>query len=351
MRIRTMVVGCMGLAVVLGIAVMLGRAQENTLMRLDNGPKGFAELAPDSSSGVNDIETFLQCINEYLQGGDATVADTVQCIPSGCTVTLTMSDKSAQQACSLSSTGGVGTPPCQLPRVLLTCPGPPTFMPSYLLCPEGSDNGSNRIEIGVVVGENGEMQMADIPIPPGAYTTLGLADVLSVVPDSKGCNSCHDPGNPGAPQGGPQLSLPIDSFGTFGTTGLAPFIISTDEPGRSVNPGQGFTVQSLSEVCGCIEQAQIRNDPTDPLNTDQGRVVLALCRALEAYQESRGYCTEVVSSPPSGADCDVDALGYPCDPNTGGTAQASTGYTCQIVDEDLFQCVSVCFPSQVVVDL
>jgi hypothetical protein len=351
MRVRMIGMGCMGLAIVLGIAVMLGHAQENTLVRLDDGPVGLTALAPDSSSGVSDIETFLQCINEYLSGGDATVADTVQCIPPGCTVTLTMSDNSAQQACSLSSTGGVGTPPCQLPRVILTCPGPPTFMPSYLLCPEGSNNGSNRIEIGVVVGNKGEMQMADFPSPPGPYMPLGLADVLSVVPDSKECNSCHSNGNAGAAQGQPQLSLPIDPFGKFGNTALTPLIISTDEPGQLVNPGPGLTAQSLSEVCGCIENAQTRNDPTDPLNNEQGRVVLALCRALEAYQESRGYCTEVVSSPPSGPDCDVDALGYPCDPNTGGTAQASTGYTCQIVDEDLFQCVSVCFPSHVVVDL
>jgi hypothetical protein len=61
----------MGVAAVLGIAVMLGRAQESTLGQLDNGPRGSAALAPDSSSGVSDIETFLQCVNEYLQGGDA----------------------------------------------------------------------------------------------------------------------------------------------------------------------------------------------------------------------------------------------------------------------------------------
>ena len=64
MRIRAMGMVCMGLATVLGIAVMLGRAQENALARLDDGPVTLAALTPDSSSGVSDIEMFLQCIKE-----------------------------------------------------------------------------------------------------------------------------------------------------------------------------------------------------------------------------------------------------------------------------------------------
>ncbi len=58
MRIRTIGMVCMGLAAVLGIAVMLG-VLKKTLGAPGNGPNGFAALAPDSSSGVSDIETFL----------------------------------------------------------------------------------------------------------------------------------------------------------------------------------------------------------------------------------------------------------------------------------------------------
>ena len=124
---------------------------------------------------------------------------------------------------------------------------------------------------------------------PGPYETIGLDDVLSVVADSKGCNACHDNGNPHTAKGQPQLSLPIDPFGRFGSTRhLNLRIIATDEPGRVIKTSKDFTAQSLSEVCSCIEEAV--NDDLNPISGDQGRIVLKLCQALDEYQMNRGVC-------------------------------------------------------------
>ncbi|HVN39529.1 MAG TPA: hypothetical protein VMW19_15305 [Myxococcota bacterium] len=68
---------------------------------------------------VRSIEGFVECLNNRAVGGDIT--DAVQCLPPGCTMTLTRSEGSAQPACSV---GG-----CDLPRVLLNCPGPPSSSP------------------------------------------------------------------------------------------------------------------------------------------------------------------------------------------------------------------------------
>src|SRR5215470_420101 len=76
----------------------------------------YPDTPPDE---VRSIEGFVRCLNNRIIGGN--IADAVQCLPCGCTLTLTKSGRSAQPACSA---GG-----CQLPRVLLNCPGPPQFQP------------------------------------------------------------------------------------------------------------------------------------------------------------------------------------------------------------------------------
>jgi hypothetical protein len=214
------------------------------------------------------IKDFVTCLNTKIgQGSNADISATLQCLPASCTMTLTMSDESAQPACSLGGGDGV-TKKCQLPRVILNCPGPPPFIPSYTLCPgsDGSNEHVNRVEIGVEVSRRKSIRlvMGDVSIPPGPYQRLnGWRDVISAVPDSKGCNECHEGGNENATKGA-QQSIAIDTFGTshIGTE-LAPYIIATNEPGRAIEPGPGLKAQSLNEICGCIDDAV--NDDLHPL--------------------------------------------------------------------------------------
>lgn len=269
--------------------------------------KVFAEKphVDEIKLGTDKIDAFLQCVNDKIKtkrniGKTTDNSDTVQCLPSKCSVTLTMSDRSAQKAC-LSG----GTANHQLPRVLMKCPGPPQFEPSYLLCPvssEGAGNitGSNRVEIGVTVGkimrdnmEQSVMVMADIPVPPGVDGNI--KDVLNIVPNSKGCNICHRNGNPNAGNKLPQFSEKIEVSGTFGIE-LSSFIIYTNDPKvkkklKGVKLSAGLKKQTLSEICQGIDNA-IKGpmDAGDKLlaNPEQMLVVKKLCRALEDYQKTRG---------------------------------------------------------------
>src|SRR6185503_2199464 len=101
---------------------------------------------PDTEpNDVRTIEGFVECLNNRIPGGD--VADAVQCLPCGCTLTLTKSGKSAQPGCSH---GG-----CYLPRILVNCPGPPQFQPSFSLCVTDPDGGLDRVEIGQTINAQG----------------------------------------------------------------------------------------------------------------------------------------------------------------------------------------------------
>ncbi|MGH7857131.1 MAG: hypothetical protein ACREQY_07325, partial [Candidatus Binatia bacterium] len=153
---------------------------------------------------------------------------------------------------------------------------------------------------------------------------------------TKDCNTCHE--DAGAGNGSPpeQLSAPLDPFGTSHQgTDLAPFIICTDEPDKEVKPGEGLTKQCLPEICDCIDNAV--NEDGSPLDTDEGRVVLALCRALEDYQSRRGACGSEPCPSPSGPECEDED--QDCSPTTGETVPQTTGYSCQDVGGTL-QCVS-----------
>lgn len=247
----------------------------------------LALAAPDASK-VNDIATFVMCLNMITpaQGqGRGSVADTLQCIPPGCNFTLTMSDQSAQAACTLAG--------CQLPRVILSCPGPAAgkrFRPSFLLCPTdskaaGGQFGVDRVELGEDVDNQGSMlKMADVPLPPGMtdFTQFTANGVLSRTGqgNSKGCNSCHT--SAGADNAGNELSQPIDPFDSPNA------IIDTNEPGKMVDPARKKT---LTEICRCINDRQhaiknAANDPTVvPTPEDRNpnlnmRTLLALCNLL-----------------------------------------------------------------------
>lgn len=293
---------------------------------------------PVQPDDVRSIDDFVSCVNDKLAGNqNATIADTVQCLPQKCQITLTMSNISAQPACKSGD--------CQMPRVLITCPGPPLFMPSYLLCP--TDEGSERVEIGQAVDAAGNMQMADIHIVPGPFTALDPNAVKSVA-DSKGCNTngttCHTSFGP------QQYSRPIDPFdgnedGDFGSPNC---IIATDRCDKDAIDGEtncanadppAVKPQSLAQVCQCIRDAN--DDPESDLAMEErGDDVEKLCDALEGYQSTRGACTAPNCPAASGPSCE-DPLA-PCDPTSGATVSVASGYHCAAVDEDVFQCVSDC---------
>jgi len=301
---------------------------------------------------VRTIEDLVACVNGRLAGSqNATIADTVQCLPPKCSITLTMSNQSAQAACILEGDGIR----CQMPRVLIECPGPPKLIPSYLLCPQDSESegviGRNRIEIGQGVDAAGNMRMADVPIPPGPFTPIEEGDTISETTGqgdsgTKGCNGggCHDAQAPLGSAPSEQLSQPIDPFGE--SPGNPDCIISTDRCDKSAidEPKQCFPStedsrvvkpQSLSEVCDCIEAA--KNDDLHPLAGDE--ITLALCRALEDYQDTRGACVSGGCPPATGPECS-EAFA-PCDPATGVTV-ASSGYHCQPAEGEAFECVADC---------
>jgi len=301
-------------------------------------PAPAPAVAPDD---VRTIEDFVRCLNGRLAGNqDVDISDSVQCLPKKCTITLTMSNISAQPACNSLH--------CQLPRVLITCPGPPRFMPSYLLCFE--NEGSKRIEIGEAIDAAGNMRMADIHFPEGVYENISETDILSNN-DEKGCNSngttCHTEFTP--PNTTFKYSKPIDPW-VEAENGNPNCIIATDrcEPDRQAiteekecfppaDGSRGVRPESLSEICQCIRDS--RQDPEDPLSRPENEYIENLCDELEAYQATRGACAMAGCPAATGPGCeDLDA---PCDPATGATADKAAGYHCKPVGEEL-QCVSDC---------
>ena len=277
MRLSRIAPAAIGVAAVLALRVPVAVAKQ-----------------PDPTS-VKDIKSFIACLN-MIKGANHSIDDVVECIPPCCNFVVTMSKESAQAACEL---GG-----CKLPRVILDCPGPAEgrrFRPSFLLCPTdskgaGDQFGSDRTELGEDIDDKGNMKMGDLPVPPGAtdFTKIMADDVLSkVVPGkesgTKGCNSCHNAPMPGSDADNNQLSDPIDPFGTFQGTELAPFVIDTNEPGKTVDPAKQM---SLKDICKCIEKnkdkiKQAANDPNVvPQEGDRNpnldvQILAKLCKKLE----------------------------------------------------------------------
>ena len=309
--------------------------------------------APPAPDQVRTIEDFIACVNGRLAGNpDVTAADTVQCLPKGCSVTLTMSNQSAQAGCFAEGGGRR----CQLPRVILECPGPPKLMPSYLLCPEDSVSegvaGRDRVEIGQSIDTDGNLRMADVPVPPGAFSNIDASGAISKVTGSddkgtKGCNDggCHDAQAPTAGAPTEQPSQPLDPFTS--SRGNPDCIISTDRCDQNAitEPKQCFPAtddprdvvpQSLAEVCDCIEQA--RQDDANPLSGEQ--VANLICDALRDYQENRGVCSSPSCPPATGPEC--LQLGDPCDPANGNLVQTTSGSHCLDVGLDHLECVSDC---------
>ena len=292
---------------------------------------------------VRTIEHFVRCLNGRLAGRtDVDISDSVQCLPPKCSITLTMSDTSAQPACFAESG------PCQMPRVLITCPGPPLFMPSYLLCPTHS--GSKRIEIGEAIDAAANMRMADIEFPEGNYEDISETTIMSPN-DEKGCNTngltCHTVFTP--PGTTFKYSKKIDPW-IAAENGNPDCIIDTDrceedkqaitEEKECFPPAGGsrkVRPESLSKVCECIRE----NRPGFEEIEGEFEYIEKLCDALESYQINRGACAVADCPPATGPDCEDP--GAPCDPTTGATVDKASGYHCQPSDEEgFFECVSDC---------
>src|ERR1044071_1437479 len=91
----------------------------------------------------NTISDFVGCLNNKLviaanlisnDKDDVSIADTVQCLPQGCMLTLNMSPLSAQKGFPLTVQGVT----IQMPHVMLNCPGPAKgirLRPAYVLFP------------------------------------------------------------------------------------------------------------------------------------------------------------------------------------------------------------------------
>jgi hypothetical protein len=294
-------------------------------------PPPAAPLADTAPDDVRTIENFVECLNNRAVGGD--IADAVQCLPRGCTLTLTKSGGSAQPACSFGD--------CQLPRVLVNCPGPPQLQPSFSLCV--TDGGLDRVEIGQTINTEGHMRMADVHVgpnyqvtDPGSVVSKVTDDTAGSETDSAGCWVCHQ-APPVPPVGQEAISKP-EPYEIFGVN----CVIDTDEPCQPADAGncngsEEVTAQTLDEVCNCIQAGTIQDG--HPLDTDEGRRALELCQNLVAYRDTRGICGSDGPPIPVGPNC--EDLGEDCNPyDDGATSATPTGYTCQEVDTELWQCVS-----------
>ena len=292
-------------------------------------PSCFPDTAPDD---VRTIEHFVQCLNNRATGGD--IVDAVQCLPCNCTLTLTLNDGSAQPACNDQG--------CPMPRVLLNCPGPPQFQPSFSLCISDPAGGLDRVEIGETINAAGDMRMGDVHVGPGyAYTdpSAPVSKVNDLGGDTAGCWACHD--GTAAPEGAEAISAPLDNFGRNCVT-------DTDEPCQQPDVEDGncndqgnLEKKTFAEICQCLDDKVLPE--ADPLHAKLVRA-RALCHALMDYQATRGICGSEECPQEQGPDCSALATGVDCDPylpGEGGTAAAQhIGYTCQEVAPGVKQCVS-----------
>jgi hypothetical protein len=233
--------------------------------------------------------------------------------------------------------------------VLIRCPGPPVFNPSYSLC--HTDEGSKRIEIGETIDTDANMRMADIHFPEGIYTPISETSILSEN-DEKGCNSngstCHEQFTP--PNTTLKHSQKIDPW-IAAENGNPDCIIDTDrceedkqaikEEKECFPPDGGSRLvepQSLAEVCECIRE----NRPGFEEIEGEFEYLEKLCDALVDYQSTRGACATADCPPASGPVCDEPDA--PCDPTTGASVNVQSGYHCRAGEADPFvmECVSDC---------
>ena len=236
----------------------------------DTGQATAALTTPTYS----DISSFVACLHTITKASP-TVADAVPCVPSGCYFTVTLSEESAQPACTLRD----GT---RLPRVIFSCPGTGgsqalRFRPSFSLCTQGGI--INHIEVGEDVNKsNGSddpevrafpfvQKMADIDSPPDVPSFQAVVDTKSP-PKNLGCAECHDRKG--------TLTTAGTIFNLFGPIRpeLADGTIWTNDP-AVVTPA----VQTpLSVICaGIASSSQLARNPS------RQALAASLCNALATH--------------------------------------------------------------------
>jgi len=227
----------------------------------------------------NTIQTFIDCLNGL--GSSATVVDAAnKCLPAGCYWSNTLSEESAQPACTLRD----GT---RLPRVLFSCTGSggsqtKRFRPSFSLCTQGNPPVIDHIEVGQDVRRDttddpglsttNVQYMGDITPPYGSLKQFGMGATAVVdarnPPNSKHCQECHDnTGTVPSPPSGNTFnlfrSILIDAAdGTIGTNDPT---VAPPLPGNAV---------SLNDICvGIQTSSQLKKSPNRQKAID-------LCAAL-----------------------------------------------------------------------
>jgi hypothetical protein len=288
-------------------------------------------LGPDTApNDVRTIEGFVQCLNHRIIGGN--IVDAVQCLPCNCTLTLTLNDGSAQPACNDQG--------CPMPRVLLNCPGPPQFQPSFSLCITGS--GLDRVEIGETINAAGDMRMGDVHVDPNGYASTDPSEPVSKVDengnDTAQCWNCHD--STAAPQGAEAISGPLSNFGRNCVTDTDEACQKPDVEDGNCHDQGNLERKTFAEICQCLDDKVLaQNDPLYP-KLVRSR---ALCHALKDYRATRGICGSEDCPRETGPDCSALATGVSCDPYQlpAAASETATGYTCQeVTSGGLKQCLS-----------
>lgn len=223
---------------------------------------------------VNDIHSFVGCVNSVGQAGGSVANAAAACVPaSGCYYTNTMSEDSAQPACRLRD----GT---RLPRVIFSCNGPGgsqtlRFRPSFSLCTLGNPSIIDHIELGEDVDRRIDGQivqkMGDIsmkgPFPLAEFGAGGVVDTST--PTNKLCNDCHDILG-STVQGSAVLRLFAPKFPELGNGTIGTNDPEVRAPARPV---------PLSVICaGISNSSQLARNPA------KKQLALALCYALESKE-------------------------------------------------------------------
>jgi hypothetical protein len=261
---------------------------------------------------LQNLNNFINCVSTTLlnknKSGPVSIADTVPCLPSKCTLTITTSPNSDQRACPLYAGPGF-TIPVQFPRYVFKCPGPTQGLflrPSYSLCPTTYTNLEvaqdtsppptmlmSAMQIGTTTAPSvPQMKFQNIIDNTTLNQPTGFVDEKGVDQGTKSCNSCHFPVTIGQNKNGTQngflLSQPIDIFGKAskyrkGTVDMTPFVLYTTEPGQKATAADPMTP---AQVCTAItdNQNKLFEYNAQSLTKEMYTVILALCNNLAAYK-------------------------------------------------------------------
>jgi hypothetical protein len=236
--------------------------------------------ATPAHAQLQDIDSFVSCVNNI--GPNATVVDAVACVPAGCYTTVTLSQESAQPACTLTD----GT---RLPRVIFSCTGTGgnqslRFRPSFSLCTQSAAPSPSRVINHIEVGEDSGVvrdhqqtqTMGDITLLPPVFPAGSLTDAgvqAGNADPEKGCANCHDAmGTTRVVSPSSQAGNVVNLFAPVPPE-LAEGTIFTNDPNV-----QAPAVQtSLSTICTGIQNSTYLF-VTHP---DRYNLAVSLCNQLE----------------------------------------------------------------------